>query len=281
MKPLSSTSRHLAKPKAGVRRRSSAFSLVELLVSMAILSTLMVILFSFFDQATKAWQSSEKKIDAFREARAAFFYLKRDLQGMVVDSNIPWFYYDDPTTAGIQSNTSPNAYGDSLFFISTQASGAQEAGKDTSSLCAVGYYLAYTPDPGHMGGGRSSYKLYRYFRSSDDAWNDTANNKGLFPFLQSVTASTPNTNLLLPPIINDEVIARYIINFFVTPLDTSLNAITTAGANNTKPAFVNISLTAFSYATAQKLANQSAWHNPPGNLGNNDPQVFHIRIPVL
>lgn len=263
--------------------KGSAFSLVELLVSMAILSTMMVLLFSFFDQATKAWQNTEKKVDAFREARAAFYFLRRDIQSMVVSSEVYWLYYNDPTAtpelAYSGGPRSPDEYGDALFFISNQPIDSQKPDENTSSMCAIGYYLAYSPDPGHMGGGRSSYKLYRYFESSDSAWNETGS-AGIFPLLST------NAPLFQPAegrLGGDEVIARYVTDFFVRPMEISPSGIPqpmnpTDGTQNAKPAFLDVSMKAFSFASAQKLRTQDEWHNPPGNLADQDPQQFHFRI---
>jgi len=278
-------------PTAPVSARN-AFSLVELLVSMAVLSTMMLLLFGFFDQATKAWQNSEKKIDAFREARAALYYLKRDLQAMVVTDEIPWLYYDDPQTTPEISYSgairSPDTYGDAIFFISNQPTNAQDPSENLTSHCAIGYYLAYSPDPGHMGGGISSYKLYRYFKSSGTTWNENGT-QGLFAALDT---SAPLFLAAEGRFGGDEVIARYITDFFIRPMQ--LDALTgnleplenetggplSDGEVFSKPKFMNVSFKAFSFASAQKLTTQDQWHDPPGNLAEQDPQQFTVRIPI-
>ena len=52
--------------------RPSAFSLIEMMVAMGILSVLMLMLTVLLDQVQKSWRYSESRISQFREARVAF-----------------------------------------------------------------------------------------------------------------------------------------------------------------------------------------------------------------
>lgn len=293
------------------------FSLVELLVAVAVLSTLMVLLFGFFDQATQAWQASERKIDSFREARAALFYLRRDLQGMVVDENIPWVMFnnpqainDAPPPAGygpIRAGAPPTAHGDTLFFISRQSPEAQEAGS-LGDLCAVGYYLVYSSNlPAGVSGiqGRS-YKLHRYFKSSNSTWEQGgATGTGLRPFLTALStqraldrssglpateaAAFLATNQMLfaaaNPVSADEVLARNVINLFIRAYREDHSQIPTAGPVGEKPSFFEISLLALNNDTAAKLASQADWHAPAdvnarSPLLQKNAREFRVRVDV-
>jgi hypothetical protein len=272
----------------------AAFSLLELLVSMTILSTLMLMLFGFFDQATRAWQNSEKKVDAFREARAALFFLKRDLEGLWMDETIPLFHFDDPALLGnlirpAPTLDTPAEHGDALFFLSAQSAEAQDSAKGKSVFCAVGYYPVFDRDPQALSIQRSSYRLLRYFKSSDETWQSGA--KGCLPFLISVAAGSPDyLSLFVPPIATttgDEVIARNVINFKVRPLDADYVELAKAGTGLIleKPAFFEISLTALNLETAQNLATQSDWHKSAPNYNNSNlfqqnAQEFKLRVAV-
>lgn len=300
-------------------RPRRGFSLVELLVAVAVLSTMMVLLFGFFDQATQAWQTSERKIDAFREARAALHFLRRDLQSMVVDANIPWVMYNDPQAISdapppggfgpIRSGAPPVAHGDTLFFVSRQPLDAQEAGS-LGDLCAVGYYLRYSPDltvtEAGTGRIRSTYKLHRYFRSSNAAWEQAGSPAvGLKPFLTALAAqrgtdtasSLPPTpahtflaanQILFPaanPVSGDEVLARNVINLFIRAYTAAHTQISTAGAVEEKPAYFEISLLALNNDTAAKLAQQADWHAPADvnartQLLRENAREFRVRVEV-
>ena len=72
-------------PKSPRRRqgtpgsRPPAFTLVELLVSITILTVLVGVLFQVFSASATGWQRAESRADAFREARAALGLITRDL----------------------------------------------------------------------------------------------------------------------------------------------------------------------------------------------------------
>lgn len=279
------------------RRQAHAFTLVEMLVTTAVLTTLMLLLFSFFDQAAKAWNRSEQRIDAYREVRAAFYYLKRDLSTMIVSDQLPWVHLDDPSGAGeplvngaISGNPASAAQGNALFFLSAQPADAQFTGAG-SDLCAVGYYLAWSSDPIPWGSGNNSYKLHRYFYNSDETWSN-----GLLDFLQGT-----NPWLFPTPVgaaNGDEVIARNVVNFEIIPYRNNNGTLEappsgtnwqdwTEGGPHRKPDLVEVSLLAFNSDTAIKLGgNQSAWHvdsEDPGASGvlqGQNAQVFHMRVPV-
>jgi len=274
---------------------SAAFTLLELLVAVTVLSLLMVMLFGFFEQATRAWQTSEQKIDAFREVRAALYYLKRDLENAVIDNQIPWYVQNDPGLASdlVSDTAPPDAnHGDVVFFISAQPSEAQESGKNKSDLCAIGYYLSYQQDPALAALNKvvsaRSYKLYRYYKSSDTTWAEppVTPTSGLLVYLGLVAGGNPTpplTNLFIRANNQDEVIARNVINFSVIPYDENLVALDRTGASNIRPAFVEVELSAFNYDTAAKLADQAAWHREatPASrtpLGSQNIQVFKTRV---
>lgn len=60
-------------------KKQSAFSLIELMVAMGILTVLMYTLTMMLDQVQKAWVFSESRIGQFREARVAFDLIAKNL----------------------------------------------------------------------------------------------------------------------------------------------------------------------------------------------------------
>jgi uncharacterized protein (TIGR02599 family) len=279
-----------------------AFSLAELLVSTAVLSILMLLLFGLLEQATRAWQASEKKVDAFREARAALYLLKRDLEGLLVNDSVPFFRFDDPVAlspllySGPTLNT-PAKHGDALFFISHQSGDAQDSSKAKSDLCAIGYYLVYDRDSTNKltGSTPKSYRLLRYFKSSDETWaqpTQTAPRSGLRLFLSSVGAGSPDYTQLFAPAqgnsTGDEVVARNVINFQALPLDVSHQplVVSTGSRFHIQPVFFEISLTALNLETAHKLTTQNDWHKSPPDydksaLFKQNAQEFKLRVTLI
>jgi prepilin-type N-terminal cleavage/methylation domain-containing protein len=83
--------------KASQRR---AFTLIELLASMAILSLIMVMLFSAFEQISKAWTTGESRVEVFTQARAVLDLMSRELSQAVTTNNIPFFGQKASTPLG-------------------------------------------------------------------------------------------------------------------------------------------------------------------------------------
>lgn len=73
----------------------AAFTLVELLVSMAVLTVLMLILLSMTSATQKTWTYTTGKVEQFREAREAFESLTRRLSQATLNT---YWDYDNPTT---------------------------------------------------------------------------------------------------------------------------------------------------------------------------------------
>ena len=131
-------------------KRSPSFTLVELMAAMTVLSLLMVALVAMFDQAMRGWQSAQRGIDARREVRAALQLIDRDLRGMVVGTNAPYF-----TEGAASVNKGQEAR---IYFMTTLPDVAQ-GNPEGGDLCGVGYYLAWTNMPGEA---NSRYVLMRY-----------------------------------------------------------------------------------------------------------------------
>ena len=66
----------------------AAFTLIELLASMAILGLIMVMLFSAFDQINKAWLQGESRVETFTQARAALDFITKELAQAIATTNI-------------------------------------------------------------------------------------------------------------------------------------------------------------------------------------------------
>jgi prepilin-type N-terminal cleavage/methylation domain-containing protein len=72
----------------------TAFTLIELLASMAILSLIMVMLFSAFEQISKAWTQGENRVETFTQARAILDLMSRELSQAVATTKIPFSLQD-------------------------------------------------------------------------------------------------------------------------------------------------------------------------------------------
>jgi hypothetical protein len=262
----------------------------------------MLMLFAFFDQTIKAWQGSEKQVDAFREARAAMHYLARDFRSMVVTDQLPFLVN--------KSYIVPSQYdsnlGDSVFFISSQPEEAQSS-TSLSDLCAVGYYMVHTRDgrtrSGNATGSESlssySSKLLRYFKSSNETWrNGTHGVAPLFQALGQTIPPPPSSPQQIAVILfspadgsnlqnADEMIARNIVDFRVRLYDKSLAEIDASTfPYNEKPDVIEVEFYALNYDTASKFSNSSESANKQDWLDQNkllfkqQAQRFVMRVEI-
>jgi len=79
------------------KRAPKGFTLVELLVSMTILSVLLLLLSQLLDQVQKTWNYSEGRVSQFREARVAFDLISKSLSQASL--NTYWDYDYDSNNA--------------------------------------------------------------------------------------------------------------------------------------------------------------------------------------
>ena len=64
------------------------FTLVELIVAMTLVSTIMLVLFSFLASSQRTWSLSDSAARIYRNSRTAFNIIERDLQ-CIVNSAVP------------------------------------------------------------------------------------------------------------------------------------------------------------------------------------------------
>jgi len=116
----------------GHRASSAAFTLVELLVSISLLTFIMLILAGVTDAASRAWSGGKSRTETFQSARTALEIMARELSPAVVDTRMQFVVAPASllTDAGAQ-NVAPNT--PAMLWMAP-------LGEDSSLRC-VGYYL--------------------------------------------------------------------------------------------------------------------------------------------
>lgn len=143
--------------------KNSAFTLLELLVAMTVLSLLVLMLMGIVDSATKLWRENENRVESYREARAAMNLIASDLRSLHASTNSNYFRLE------ADSGTNDG----SLAFLASLPNAAQDS-TNRSDLCSVGYFLAEGPvsDFAQQGATpETSYNLYRYFIESNETFD--------------------------------------------------------------------------------------------------------------
>lgn len=248
--------------------RSRAFSLLEVLISITILSLLLVILLNLVNGATTLWRQSENRVDSYREGRAALNLIATDLGNLVALRNPDLFALD--TVAGLPPNAETPPDASHIFFLSALPSDSQEATESKSDVCVVGYFLAY--DKATKNAERRSMNLYRYFLSSDSAYDSAITAGNLVP-------TTPSTD----PTTGAELVARNVIGFkvhaFTTTSDGTRTPFTTASATTPLPNTLSLEITALNNEVAKRLPDtRAAWRDKNQALIKQNSRTFTTRV---
>ncbi len=237
-----------------------AFTLLELLVAMAVLSLLVVVLMGMVDSATKLWRANENRVESYREARAALNLIAGDLKVALSSKNTNYF------STNIASEFGASTTDGAIFFLAALPQSSQDQGSSLGDVCQVGYYLKY----GKSGLGsaqQNTYGLYRFFRESNATFTNLLNNSGLF--LNSTT--------------NVELLARNIPSFTLNYFSVDTNGIITPWLQTTNspvPSFVEVQITAYNNDAAKKLLDPIAWKDTNSTTFRQNTRVFTARVPI-
>lgn len=159
-------------------KRSSGFTLIELMVAMAITTIIVTVLVSITSVALDTWQRGRAEIRASRQAKAMLDTMAKDFESLVSrrGNNFEWLYAkvaDEPP--GPAANLSSNA-ADLIFFTAAtdrylgQVGTANDRGGDVS---CVGYQLQYQdPVKGTEEESSSTFVLYRLLVDPDATFRD-------------------------------------------------------------------------------------------------------------
>jgi len=140
-----------------MKQRNDGFTLVELLVALAITSVLVLLLGNIVSAALKVWQQGRNRLDTFSNARFILSRIGDEISGAIAQSGRVQFVEDYPFSPG-PSATTPIA--ENVFFVAPYPN--QQAG----DLCAIAYAL-----------DTNTHQLQRAFKDSDQAWTIGATNR--------------------------------------------------------------------------------------------------------
>lgn len=235
------------------------FTLIELMVSMALLSLLIVVLMGMVDSATKIWRVNENRVESYREARAAMNLIASDLRSAFASTNLKYF----KTNAASSFGASPDD--GAIFFLSSLPLSAQDESSSLSEICEVGYYLRY--GKGDLSTAKQEgYSLYRYFRESNGTFTNLIADTGFFNHSPT----------------NVEVLARNIPFFKVQCYDIDTNGTITPwvqAAGSPMPNFVEIQMTVYNNDVIRRLGSND-WKDTNSRIFRENSRVFTERIPL-
>jgi prepilin-type N-terminal cleavage/methylation domain-containing protein len=181
-----------ATARPGSTRLRRAFTLIELLAAMAILSILVVIMGRIFSDSTNVWRIGAKKVESNSTGRSALDFMARELSSMLCDERISMKLESNADTyLGLSS--------DRIKFLSMTEKAEQANGERYRDSMQVVYYVA------PITGVSNRFAIYRGVAEKVDAstfsaYQDTDWWNGFAPL-----PSSPAAGILAENVRNFEV----------------------------------------------------------------------------
>jgi type II secretory pathway pseudopilin PulG len=156
-------------------RRAKAFTLIEMIVSMAIMILVVLLFASVFRSVNSAWVQGEQQVEIFQNGRAILELITRELSQALISPNLQLI--DSPVITTVCANQAPCS---SLFWQAPLISST------TGNVCEVGYYLTRQNPTGTSVG---LYQLERFFIAPNAS--TTTPYLTTYPYL--ITSQTPSS----------------------------------------------------------------------------------------
>ena len=157
-----------------INSKRRGFTLVELMVAMAITTIMVTILISITSMALDSWNRSRAEVRAARQAQAMTEIMARDFEAMVTRSgnSFEWFVANTQSdSVGPDSAPSPGSADLIFFTAATDRYDGNLAGDDAKGdISAVGYSLRYQ-DPIAGSTSHPNFVLYRKLVNPDETFN--------------------------------------------------------------------------------------------------------------
>ncbi len=124
-----------------LRKSSPGFTMVELLVSIAVLVLLVLLISQLFNSATATATLSRTQIDADEAARLVFDRMGGDFAAMVRRTDVNYIFYKNGNSATSGSNDAMFFYSEAPGFMSASATTQMVTTGSASTMSLVGYRI--------------------------------------------------------------------------------------------------------------------------------------------
>ena len=152
----------------------SAFTLIELIVAIALASILILVTAMIFKQASSAFSQSDARSEVYQNVRAAFDTIKKDISGSTLNTNREWFNGDLNTIEFLSSTSNNNDQPIALirYFLSGTTLYKSE-NTDTTFLNEPISSFGTATTTGILGLNVSSLQFRYYDKNAVVNWGDT------------------------------------------------------------------------------------------------------------
>lgn len=225
------------------------FSMIELLVAMAITSIIMVTLFSLVGQTTTSYTQTQRAVNAVSQARAFIQFFDRELSTRLPGTPL---VHEKKSAAGGPSSS------ERIAFV--RALTADEfTDTDPGDLGTSIYYVAFSND----GSRGESPKLFRKSLGPKET-QEKIIEAGNTPALPTVDPT------------KDETIIPNVLSFEATPMfrDTANGGLTEwANGSPQPPSVVELEITFIDDSSAQRFKTQAEWNRLATAPRDNELQL--------
>ena len=251
----------MTRPRITSFTAASGFTLIEVMVSAAILAIVLAVMFSALSTSMSLWRNTDNKIVADREARAVEMLLARDLANVIMPAATN--FWPRVTNSGGVSYLK--------FLTATPADAQPAAAGNAGDVC----YVEYAVLPSTNGPGR---EVRRLFWPSSKTYTDVLST-GALPGPQAADQFESLGLNLLP---TNTMAARGLgtldkeasnTNFIL--LGTNMLPFTGAPKSNNYPAAIEVN---FAVADPTTLANTNLINRSTYVLRNAG--LYSFRIPL-
>jgi prepilin-type N-terminal cleavage/methylation domain-containing protein len=251
------------------------FTIVELLVSSAVLAIVLSVMFAALSTGLSLWRNTDNKILADREARAIELVLMRDLANIVMPASSNLWPRIDVARRGTTQ------YLKFLTTVPAELQGA--AGAQSGDVCYVEYAVVAATNLGTTNAAAAGSELRRFFLSSSRTFTDVIRSNA-FPMTNEAT----NTNFLSLGInllpsnsiaargIGSGSLSREVRNTNFIFLGPDMLQFRPPGTASNYPVAIEVN---FAVADPETLANSNLLSNPNAILRNAGLYSFRIPLP--
>lgn len=233
---------------SGKQFKHPGFSLVEVLVAMAITSIIMVALFSLVGQSTASYTQTQRAVNTLSQARAFMHFFEEE-----ISKGLP----GSPVVHERNSSVGP-AFSDKIVFVRTMPIDAQDP-TNPGDLGTTFYYVAFSSDKGTG----VSPKLFRKTLPPDETLS----------YIESApTPSFPDSDVTL-----DEPIVQNVISFearlqFLDPDSREFEDWSSDSPLN--PSRVILTIRFVDDSSSQRFTTESEWNRLANSPRENEEALI-------
>ena len=251
---------------------ADGFTIVELLVSSAVLAIVLSVMFAALSTGLSIWRNTDNKILSDREARAIELVLIRDLANIVMpaSSNL-WPRIESPRRSSTQY----------LKFLTMAPSEMQDGAGQVGDVCYVEYTVVPATNTNSTNGVPVvGSELRRLFLPSRETYSNVIASNA-FPTTNDATSTNffplgvnllPSNSMAARGIGN---LAREVRNSNFVLLGTNMLPFQAPGSSSNYPVAIEVN---FAVADPETLANTNLLNSPNYILRNAG--LFSLRVPL-